>query len=202
MKNPNARLEAFCDGVFAIAITLLIIEIKIPHPESVHSKQELWLAFAHAWPSWLAFFVSFITILISWVNHSHMFELIDQSSPKFAYANGLLLLSIIILPFPTAAVAEYIHTDLAQPAITIYCAASLLNNTAWNVIQHASRYPVSLFKSSVDLVKINQASSYSKMGFGLYFFAFILSFWFPLTAFSIIAASFLAWLIIGLSIKE
>ena len=65
MENPNYRLEAFSDGVFAIALTLLIIEIKIPEVESVHTNKELWKAFAHNWPSWLAFFVSFITILIS-----------------------------------------------------------------------------------------------------------------------------------------
>src|ERR1035437_1557916 len=101
--NPNSRLEAFCDGVFAIALTLLIIEIKVPSIENVHSKEELWKAFAHEWPSWMAFLLSFITILICWVNHSHAFKLIDKSSTKFTYANGFLLLSIIILPFPTAA---------------------------------------------------------------------------------------------------
>ena len=201
-SNPNSRLEAFSDGVFAIALTLLIIEIKIPSLESVHSKTELWTAFAKAWPSWFAFLVSFITILISWVNHSHALELIDKSSAKFTYTNGLLLLAIIILPFPTAAVAEYIQTDYAQPAITFYCAVALLNNIAWLVIWHSFSYPQSLYKSGITLKQIKNNSSYTKVGFGLYSFILVLSFWFPISAFTIIGLSYIAWLILGISIKE
>ena len=200
--NPNSRLEAFSDGVFAIALTLLIIEIKIPSFESVHAKSELWIAFAKAWPSWFAFLVSFITILISWVNHSHALELIDKTSAKFTYANGLLLLAIIILPFPTAAVAEYIQTDYSQPAVTLYCAVALLNNIAWLVIWHSFFYPQSLYKSGITLQQIKNNSSYTKIGFGLYSFVFVLSFWFPITAFTLIGLSYIAWLILGISIKE
>jgi len=87
--NPNARLEAFCDGIFAIAITLLIIEIKVPLISTVHTKAELWKAFAHELPSWFAFLLSFIILLVSWVGHWHTFKLIGRSSPKFTYANGL-----------------------------------------------------------------------------------------------------------------
>ena len=200
--NPNSRLEAFSDGVFAIALTLLIIEIKIPSFESVHAKTELWIAFAKAWPSWFAFLVSFITILISWVNHSHALELIDKSSAKFTYANGLLLLAIIILPFPTAAVAEYIQTDYSQPAVTLYCAVALLNNIAWLVIWHSFFYPQSLYKSGITLQQIKNNSFYTKMGFGLYSFVFVLSFWFPITAFTIIGLSYIVWLILGISYKS
>jgi len=200
--NPNSRLEAFSDGVFAIALTLLIIEIKIPSLESVHTKAELWIAFAKAWPSWFAFIVSFITILISWVNHSHALELVDKSSAKFTYTNGLLLLAIIILPFPTAAVAEYIHTDYAQPAITLYCAVALLNNIAWLVIWHSLSNPKSLYKSGITPQQIKNNSFYTKMGFGLYTFVFILSFWFPVTAFTIIGLSYIVWLILGISYKS
>ncbi|MET3538807.1 TMEM175 family protein [Chryseobacterium limigenitum] len=202
MHNPNSRLEAFCDGVFAIAITLLIIEIKIPPIENIHTKIELWDALAHSWPSWLAFFISFITILISWVNHSHALKSFGKTSPQFTYANGLLLMAIIILPFPTMAIAEYLQTDIAQPAITLYCAASLLNNIAWNIIQYTYTHPQSLFKPSVNIEKIRAGIMTTRMGFGLYLFAFLLSFWFPLTAFIIVASSWGIWLILSISIKE
>jgi uncharacterized membrane protein len=201
MHNPNTRLEAFCDGVFAIALTLLIIEIKVPPVESVHSKQELWHAFAHHWPSWVAFFISFITILISWVNHSAALKLISKSSPKFSYANGLLLLSVTILPFPTAAVAEYMNTDLAQPAVTLYCGASLLNNLAWNVIMFVCRRE-SLYHSHVDMDKVRATDQYVKFGFVFYSVAFITSFWYPLLGFIMISVSFVAWLILGITIRE
>ncbi|MDZ4758497.1 MAG: TMEM175 family protein [Bacteroidota bacterium] len=197
--NPNARLEAFSDGVFAIAATLLIIEIKVPAEHLIHSKEDLLKAFIHQWASWLAFLISFITILISWVNHNHATKLIDKTSPKFTYANGLLLLSIAILPFPTAAVGEYIHTDYAQPAISFYCMISLLNNFSWLVIIKTA---MPLYKTSVDMDKIRTSNKYVLYGFFLYVFAFAISFWFPLTAFGIIAGSFVLWLILGVSMNE
>ena len=197
MENPNYRLEAFSDGVFAIALTLLIIEIKIPAVESVHTSKELWNAFAHNWPSWLAFFVSFITILISWVAHSHIFKLIGKSTNKLIYTNAFLLLSVITLPFFTKVLAEYLTTDLAGPAITLYCGFSIIHSLSWIAIQHAILHPVPLCKPGVDLKKVKKAFNYTKFGLALDTFTFILSFWFPITAFIIIILLYVGWLILG-----
>ena len=202
MENPNYRLEAFSDGVFAIALTLLIIEIKIPAVESVHTKKELWNAFAHNWPSWLAFYVSFITILISWVAHSHVFKLIGKSTNKLIYANALLLLSIITMPFFTTTLAAYIKTDLSGPVITLYCGFSIILTISWIVIQHAVLYPVSLCKPGLDLKKVKKVFKYTKFGLVLNIFTFLLSFWFPITAFVIVALLYVVWLVMGISLKE
>ena len=104
--HPNTRLEAFCDGVFAIALTLLIIDIKIPSSEVIGTTREMWLALRHLTPSILAFVVSFAIILITWVNHHAAFKLVNKSSASFMYANGFLLLSVVFLPFPTALVGD------------------------------------------------------------------------------------------------
>jgi uncharacterized membrane protein len=203
--NPNSRLEAFCDGIFAIAITLLILEIKIPPVSTVHTKTELWTAFADELPSWLAFLLSFIVLLVSWVGHWHTFKLIGKSSPKFTYANGLLMLSVVLVPFITAAVAEYLKgadSDLAQPAITLYCAVILLNNIAWNLILYTYLYAESLVKPNVNVKKAKEQALYSRYVLVLYGFTFALSFWFPLIAFTIMALSFVMWLIQGIAIKE
>ena len=198
VHNHHTRLEAFCDGVFAIAATLLIIEIKVPSAHEIHSNQDLYHALLKAWPSWVAFFLSFITILISWVNHSHFLKLLDKTSAQFTYANGLLLLTIIILPFPTAAVGAFIQTDYAQPAISLYCLVFLINNIAWMAIIFSG---IPLRKSSVNMDKINANIRYVIMGFVLYALTFALSFWFPLTAFSIVALTYVGWLILGISIR-
>ncbi len=204
-RNPNTRLEAFCDGIFAIAITLLILEIKVPPVSMVHTKAELWAAFARELPSWLAFLLSFIVLLVTWVGHWHTLKLIGKSSPKFTYANGLLMLTVVLVPFITAAVAEYLNSansDLAQPAITLYCAVILLNNIAWNLIQHIYLYSELLVKPSVNINKAKKQAAYSRYIFFLYAFAFIFSFWFPLIAFTIVALSFVGWLVQGIAIKE
>ena len=202
MENPNNRLEAFSDGVFAIALTLLIIDIKIPEVESVHSNKELWNAFARTWPSWLAFFISFITILISWVAHSHIFKLIGKSTNKLIYSNAFLLLSVITLPFFTTALAEYLKTDLAGPAITLYCGFSIIHSLSWMAIQDAILHPVSLCKPVVNLKKVKKVFNYTKLGLALDTFTFLLSFWFPITAFIIITLLYVGWLLLGTNLKE
>jgi uncharacterized membrane protein len=118
--HPNTRLEAFCDGVFAIALTLLIIDIKIPASEGIGTTRELWFAVRHLGPSIIAFVVSFAIIFITWVNHHRFFRLVNKSSARFVYANGFLLLTVVFMPFPTGLVGEYLLTDHAAPAVVIY----------------------------------------------------------------------------------
>ena len=90
MADPhtNTRLEAFCDGVFAIALTLLIIDIKVPESERIGTTRDLWRALGHLGPAMLAFVLSFAIILITWVNHHRFFRLLNKSSGSFVYANG------------------------------------------------------------------------------------------------------------------
>ena len=95
-----ARLEMFSDGVFAIAITLLILEIKVPPVDSVHSVNDLVRALLRLWPSFFAFFYSFCSILIQWVIHHNTFNYLDKTSRPFLYTNGFLLLTIVFFPFP------------------------------------------------------------------------------------------------------
>ena len=197
-SSPNSRLEAFCDGVFAIAITLLVIDIKVPSAANVNAKKEVWMAFANDLPSFMAFLLSFIFIFVSWVNHSNFFRILEKSSPKFIYANGLLMLSIVLVPFTDAAVAEYLSSEninLAQPAITLYCAVVLLNNIAWLIISYIGFYGQSLLETKVDAAKIKHQAAYIRYGFVLYVFIFVLSFWFPLTSFTIMSLLFVIWLV-------
>ena len=114
-EQPNSRLETFCDGVFAIALTLLIIDIKIPAPDAIATTRELWLALKHLTPSVLAFVLSFAIILITWVNHHGVFRLVNKSSAGFIYANGFLLLTVVFMPFPTALVGAYCSRTMPPP---------------------------------------------------------------------------------------
>ena len=127
--NLNSRLEAFCDAVFAIALTLLIIDIKLPSTIEINNSSDLWLALKHISPSIFAFILSFIVILITWVNHHNTIKLIHKSSASFIYANGLLLLTVVFIPFPTSLIGEYISTDHAAPQycfIILFCHYKLL----------------------------------------------------------------------------
>ena len=104
--KETGRVEAFSDGVFAIAITLLVLELKVPHVGD-GGNGRLAAALLAQWPSYLAFVTSFATILIMWVSHHHMFTFVRRADARFLYANGLLLFVVTVVPFPTALVAEY-----------------------------------------------------------------------------------------------
>lgn len=104
----------------AIALTLLIIDIKVPSPDAIGNSREMWLALRHLLPSIVAFVVSFTIIFITWANHHSAFALVNKSSASFMFANGFLLLTVVFMPFPTALVGEYLLTDHAAPAVVIY----------------------------------------------------------------------------------
>jgi uncharacterized membrane protein len=105
--NETGRIEAFSDGVFAIAITLLILGIRVPRAASL-GPHGLGRALLDLWPHYLAFVTSFATIFAMWVNHHRIFTFIRTSDHILLYWNGLLLLLITFVPFPTTLLAEYL----------------------------------------------------------------------------------------------
>jgi uncharacterized membrane protein len=117
------RLEAFSDGVFAIAITLLVLDIDVPRPGSGHLGHEL-LA---QWPSYAAYVVSFITIGIIWINHHAAFSRLRAVDHSILIWNLLLLLSVGILPFTTSLMATYLKEGSGEGlAAAIYGASFLV----------------------------------------------------------------------------
>ena len=118
--TETARIEAFSDGVFAIAITLLVLDLKVPR--ELAEGRTLEQALLAQWPAYLAFVSSFMTILIMWVNHHRMFTLIGRSDDRLLFYNGLLLMGVTVVPFPTSLVAEYLRHDGQRTAALIYSA--------------------------------------------------------------------------------
>jgi uncharacterized membrane protein len=116
----KGRFEAFSDGVFAIAITLLILEIHLPAAETLNNK-ELLQYLAHLWPQLLTYVTSFATIGIIWLNHHSTFVHIEHVDRTTLALNLLLLLAVCFVPFPTALVAKY----GALPASTVLYGATL-----------------------------------------------------------------------------
>src|ERR1019366_3829353 len=97
----TARLEAFSDGVFAIAITLLVLNLQVPHVEANSAKWELASALLHQCPSYLGFVTSFFTVLIMWMNHHAIFKFVHKVNARILFANGILLLITTAIPFVT-----------------------------------------------------------------------------------------------------
>lgn len=198
--NPNARLEAFCDGVFAIALTLLIIDIKIPSTALINSNNDLWIALLHIAPSIYAFLLSFIIILITWVNHHNSIKLVNKSSTPFIYVNGFLLLTVVFVPFPTSLVGEYISTDHAAPAVTLYNLVLALQAVAWILICRSSLKD-HLSKNEKSTLAIRHNLKFGYFALALYSLCAITAFWFPLTIAMITTFTWIFWLIWGINLK-
>jgi uncharacterized membrane protein len=130
-SRDTDQIETFSDGVFAIVITLLVLDLKVP-PRGGDSWQLLQML-ARLWPHLLAVFLSFVTILIVWRNHHWVFTLVESVSSRFLYANWLLLLAITIIPFPTALVAAYLNQPAGNIAVAVYCSTYLLLNVGFNL---------------------------------------------------------------------
>jgi uncharacterized membrane protein len=116
------RLEAFSDGVFAIAITLLVLEIAVPHVESGSLALALW----DEWPSFFGYTLSFVTIGIMWMNHHSLFKDIERTDHFLLVFNLLLLMSISFVPFSTAVLAEYLQDEDRRTVATLFYGSSFV----------------------------------------------------------------------------
>src|SRR5207248_9103881 len=104
--KETGRIEAFSDGVFAIAITLLVLDIQVQLPREVSDPAVLLDRLAKLWPFYLAYVISFATIGIMWINHHRLLTLITHSDHVFLLLNTFLLFWISFVPFPTSLLAE------------------------------------------------------------------------------------------------
>jgi len=174
----TGRIEAFSDGVFAIAITLLVLEIQVPSHAAV-AKYGLAHLLAALWPSYLAFITSFITILVIWVKHHWMFTLIQRSDHAFLYWNGLLLFFVTFLPFPTALLAQYLLHPEAKVAANLYTGTALAISLAFNGLWwHAVKGNrlLAAHATSAVTTEAKQITQLDRYGPPLYLVAFGVSF--------------------------
>jgi len=143
----TARLEAFSDGVFAIAVTLLILEVKVVDDDGSLAEQ-----LRHAWPSYSAYVVSFIVIGTMWINHHRMFSALQAIDHTVIVANLALLLVISFIPFPTKLVGEHLTrgTDAdARTAVLLYGATSIAVSVVFPVLWWSITRNLALTKPSI-----------------------------------------------------
>jgi len=107
------RLEAISDGVFAIALTLLVLDIKVPVSVSIHTEGQLFSVLCNLMPKFLSYFLSFMTLGIFWVGHTTQFTFIERSDRHLNWICLFFLLFVSVLPFTTAFLSEHIHFKLA-----------------------------------------------------------------------------------------
>lgn len=175
--SETARVEAFSDGVFAIAITLLVLEIQVPEPGLTGHGSTLLPALLGLWPSYVGYLISFITIGIMWVNHHSMFMLIRGTDRYFLLLSVLFLMCIAFLPFPTALLAEYLSQPKGrQAAVAAYSATFVLIALAYNAIWWYAAHEGRLLEPKADTEAVRTISKRYMIGPIAYLASFALAF--------------------------
>ena len=174
-EKETSRVEAFSDGVFAIAITLLVFNIKVPYLPPGASNHALLEALLAAWPSLLAFVISFATLLILWVNHHELFTLIQGVDARLLFANGFLLFLITFVPFPTAVLAEYLNREAANTAAALYCGTYVVLSVAYNLLERTAAHQ-RLVKAQASEAQLHTIRTAYRVGLLVYLVATALAF--------------------------
>ncbi|HWF45118.1 MAG TPA: TMEM175 family protein [Candidatus Kapabacteria bacterium] len=173
-RNETARIEAFSDGVFAIAITLLVLDLKVPR--ELPAGTTLGKALLAQWPVFAAYLTSFATIGIMWMNHHYLFTVIRRSDHSLLILNSLLLLMVTFIPFPTALLAEYYGKDGEHLAADIYAGSFFIIAIIFNVLWRYASYRNRLLGHDIDSATVEGIHKSFRFGPLLYLGALILAF--------------------------
>lgn len=178
----TGRLEAFSDGVLAIIITIMVLELKVPEEGTFEGLKPLI-------PKFISYIISFIYIGIYWNNHHHLFQIIEKVNGRILWANLILLFFLSLIPFSTAWMGE---NHFMQNTVAVYGLNLLLCAFAFNFIQ----------KSALDfegedslLAKAFKNKSKEIASNSLYLFGIIISFFYPILALILYSVVALLWLV-------
>jgi TMEM175 potassium channel family protein len=176
-EKETGRLEAFSDGVFAVAVTLLVFEFKVPEiGPALATPETLGRALLQQWPSYFAFVTSFFTILVMWVHHHTLFKNVCKCDAWVHFANGCLLLTIVFVPYPTSLVARFLETPAAKTAVAFYCALFVVVAICFNLVLRAT-FRKKLLLPSTPMDFVARTCRHYLVGPPLYLLAFLTAFW-------------------------
>ncbi len=177
----KSRAEAFSDGVFAVAATLLVFNVADPMVKTGLAK-----ALISEWPSYAAYAISFLTIVVIWVNHHAVTDSIDRFDRRLLFINGLLLLTVAAIPFPTGLLAHYLQEGHDQTAASIAYGLTMTSmSVAFSIFNlYARRFRPTMvpldwlaFSTGLLLWPLATLASLVSVGVALALYAFIVLFY-------------------------
>lgn len=195
MEKETARIEAFSDAVFAIAVTLLVLELHVPEFEEGKNPVALLYALRAQWPGYLAFIISFFTIFIMWVNHHKLFKQIYKRNTGLMFANGMILFLASLVSFPSSLLARFFASPSEQIAVTIYTGMFVLVNIAYNLLWYEACKDRTLLRPGLSDHDIKAIRDTNLYGLPVHLAAFALSFYFPSTALIICILLWIFWVL-------
>ncbi len=184
----KARLEAFSDGVIAIIITIMVLEMKVPHGAE-------WTDVLNLWPVFISYILSFVFVGIYWVNHHHLVHLVKHVTARVMWANLHLLFWLSLVPFVTAWMGE---NHLAPRPTFLYAVVAFMSGVAYDLLVRAIR-AANHQDNLVGAVKGNFKGNLSLL---IYAIAIVMTFVHPMISFALFVSVAVMWFIPDRRVEE
>lgn len=137
LQKETLRIETFSDGVFCIAVTLLSLEIGVKLKNEI-SNSTLTNALISQWPICLAYVISFVNVLLAWIGHHGLFKMLQKSGNSIMITNGMVLMLVALVPFPTKTLGTFLLTGGFKTAVIFYTAYFVLISLSFRLLWYAA----------------------------------------------------------------
>ncbi len=162
-QKETTRIETFSDGVFCIAVTLLSLEIGVEVKGNV-GNGHLLHSLLEQWPICLAYVISFINVLLAWIGHHELFKKLSNTDNSVMITNGLLLMLVALVPFPTKTLGMFLLTGALKTAVIFYTGYFVLISIAFKLLWYAASRKKNLLIHGITDEQIKQTTKYENIG--------------------------------------
>jgi len=190
LQKETTRIETFSDGVFCIAVTLLSLEIGV-EVKGNDSNNDLLHSLLEKWPICLAYVISFVNVLLAWIGHHELFKKLHKTDNSIMVTNGLLLMIVALVPFPTKTLGLFLQTGALKTAVVFYTGYFVLISCAFKLLWHSASRKKSLLIPGITEARIKQTTRYENIGLSCNVIIMAVAFLSPWAA---LALSFVMWM--------
>jgi uncharacterized membrane protein len=163
LQKETSRIEAFSDGIFCVAITLLAIEIGT-EAKTDETNSGLALSLVHLWPKYLAYLISFVNVLLAWIGHHGLFKNLRNTDNLVMVTNGFLLMLVALVPFPTRTLGIFLLTGAFKMAVIFYTGYFVLISIAFRLLWYAASRKRALLVHNLSLTQIKRFTDIENRG--------------------------------------
>ena len=195
-QKDTSRIEAFSDGIFCVAITLLAIEVGVD-VKSGETNQTLLHSLIDLWPKYLAYFISFVNVLLAWIGHHSLFKNMLKTDHFVMMSNGLLLMLVALVPFPTRTLGLFLLTGAFKAAVVFYTGYFVLISLAFSLLWYAASRKREFLNPHLSANQIKTITRNEYIGLISNCFIMLVSFVSPWIALVLSFVMWVYWLVIA-----
>ena len=193
-QKETSRVEAFSDGIFCVAITLLAIDVSV-EVKADQSNAGLRHALLNLWPKYLAYFISFVNVLLAWIGHHGLFKNLRNTDNFVMLSNGLLLMLIALVPFPTKTLGQFLQTGAFKTAVLLYTGYFVLISLAFRLLWYSASRRKHLLIHEISDKQIHQVTRNENLGLVFNTIVMAVAFFIPWAALLLSFAMWVYWMV-------